>query len=350
MNYYLRKICLEHKDNFKSSTIKKVDKNFYYFLLKKYKTINNAIDLETDLAYHTLNKKIYSLEIIKDKILEKFPNQKISDKLIRESDFEISIDFINKKFNITIRELCKKYNIPYNEKVHKFVTKEELNKEIFNLIEKFGYVSKPIMEKNSIYGPKIVNRIYGNFSNMYAELNIQRHPSGRSPSNEDLIENFINLYKKYKEITFDLIAKESKYSTTCYKDRFGGINDIKKKLGIKENKKGRPTNCSIAFNKISKFLNEDYCLEKTFDWLKSPVTNYSLKIDAFFPNLNLAVEYDGPQHFRNEKRYYKSSNDFLYRIFLDITKNILCEEHGVKLVRIKYTDKLTNDFLKENFT
>jgi len=49
-------------------------------------------------------------------------------------------------------------------------------------------------------------------------------------------------------------------------------------------------------------------------------------------------------------RYYKSNNDFLYRIFLDITKNILCEKHGVKLVRIKYTDKLTDDFLKENFT
>lgn len=350
MNYYLRKICLVHKDKFKPSLIKKINKNFYYYLLEKYKTINNAIISETDLVYHVRNNKIYSLEIIKDKILEKFPDQKISDKLIRESDFEISIDFINRRFNITIRELCKRYNIPYDEKVHKFVTKEELDKEIFYLIKKFGYVSKPIMEKYSIYGPKIVNRIYGNFANMYNELNIQRHPSGRSPSDEDLIEDFLNLYQENKEITFDLIAKESKYSTTCYKDRFGGINNLKKKLGLRQIKKGRPTNCSIVFNKISKFLNEDYCLEKTFDWLKSPVTNHSLMIDAFFPNLNLAVEYDGPQHFKNEKRYYKSNNDFLYRIFLDITKNILCEEHGIKLVRIKYTDKLTNDFLKENFT
>ena len=350
MNYYLRKICLKHKDKFKPLLIKKIDKNLYYYLLEKYKSIRNAIACETDLAYHTRNKKIYSLEIIKDKILEKFPNQKISDKLIKESDFEISIDFINKEFNITIRELCKKYNIPYNEKVHKFVTKEELNKEIFSLIKRFGYVSKPIMEKNSIYGPKIVNRIYGNFSNMYTELNIQRHPSGRSPSDEELIKDFLDLYHKHKEVTCDLIAKESKYSFACYNDRFDGINNLKKKLNIKENKKGRPTNCSIVFNKISKFLNEDYCLEKTFDWLKSPVTNHYLMIDAFFPNLNLAVEYDGPQHFRNEKRYYKDNNDFLYRIFLDITKNILCEEHGIKLVRIKYTDKLTDDFLKENFT
>ena len=182
------------------------------------------------------------------------------------------------------------------------------------------------MEKHSIYGPKIVNRIYGNFANMYNELNIQRHPSGRSPSDEDLIEDFLNLYQENKEITSDLIVKESKYSFTCYKDRFGGINNLKKKLGLRQIKKGRPTNCSIVFNKISKFLNEDYCLEKTFDWLKSPVTNHSLMIDAFFPNLNL------------------------YRIFLDIIKNILCEEHGIKLVRIKYTDKLTNDFLEENFT
>ena len=185
---------------------------------------------------------------------------------------------------------------------------------------------------------------------MYTKLNIQRHPSGRSPSNEDLIKDFLDLYHKHKEVTCDLIEKESKYSFACYNDRFDGINNLKKKLNIKENKKERPMNCSIVFNKISKFLNEDYCLEKTFDWLKSPVTNYSLMIDAFFPNLNLAVEYDGPQHFRNEKRYYKSNNDFLYRIFLDITKNILCEEHGIKLVRIKYTDKLTDDFLKENFT
>lgn len=170
MNYYLRKICLEHKDKFKPLLIKKVNKNLYYYLLEKYKSIKNAIAFETDLAYHTRNKKIYSLEIIKDKILEKFPNQKISDKLIKESNFEISIDFINREFNITIRELCKKYNIPYNEKVHKLVTKEELDEEIFSLVKRFGYVSKPIMEKYSTYGPKIVNRIYGNFSNMYTKL------------------------------------------------------------------------------------------------------------------------------------------------------------------------------------
>lgn len=176
----------------------------------------------------------------------------------------ISTTTIDRKFE-GLRELCKKYNIPFDEKTHKFITKEELIKEIHNIVDKFGYVSKPLMEKYSIYGPKIVNRIFGNFDNMYSELGINRHPSGRIPTDDELLKELKRLYDKYGNVTQDIITFESPYSTTCYKDRFGGLNSAKKILSLPENYPGEDFNSLYIFQKYSEFLEEDFELEKRFD-------------------------------------------------------------------------------------
>ena len=110
-----------------------------------------------------------------------------------------------------------------------------LDEEVQNIIKKYGYVSKPLMEKHSIYGPKIVNRIYGGFKKMYDAIGIEGHPSGRIPTDENLLNEFIDIYNRYGTISQDIIEKESQYSITCYKDRFGCINNIRKIFNIKFN-------------------------------------------------------------------------------------------------------------------
>ena len=318
----------------------------YCRILKHFKRLSDALDAAN----------------IKHKVFKKFTREEVVSELIRLANVygELSGPIIDKygamKSTVicrhfkTIQQACEELTLPFKEKTHKYVSKEKLDVEIFRIIEEFGYVSKPLMEKHSIYGPKIVNRIYGNFGKMYEALGITRHPSGRSPTDSQLIEDFLRIYNKYKTISKEIIVQESKYSITCFRDRFGGLNRIKEMLGINIPASNESPSATYAIQKVSEFLNEKPQKEKTFSWLKNPETNYKLRIDAFFPEHNLAVEYNGPQHYRLYKRYYSSEEKLEKRKKLDKLKNDLLKEHGIKVVWIHYKDKITNKYLKANFT
>lgn len=299
---------------------------------------------------------------IKNSVLQsKFSKEEIANELIRISKIEPISNMSIEKYAIfgagvvcrhfkSIKNACDELNLPFNEKTHKYVSKEDLNKEIFRLIEKNGYISKPMMEsKESKYGPKIVNRIYGNFGNMYEALEIKRHPSGRKPSSEDLIKEFLKIYNKYGTISQDIIENESQYSTTCYKDRFGSFNKLRESLGLPIVKPGESKTADYVIKKVSNFLNETPETEKTFCWLRNPITNHKLRIDAYFPLHKVAVEYNGPQHYIAGTPYCKTEEDLEYRKFLDKVKETILQEHGIKTVWICYSDKVDEEYLKSVF-
>lgn len=61
------------------------------------------------------------------------------------------------------------------------------------------------------------------------------------------------------------------------------------------------------------------------------------KFDFFLPKYNVAIEYDGSQHFMivnngwNNKKMFKKIKEW------DVRKNKYCKEHRIKLIRIPYT-------------
>jgi hypothetical protein len=65
-----------------------------------------------------------------------------------------------------------------------------------------------------------------------------------------------------------------------------------------------------------------------------------LHVDYFIPMLNLAIEVDGEHHYEVVE-YGKKDNEgfvrFEQRYKLDNIKNMIAEENGWTLVRIKYT-------------
>lgn len=68
-----------------------------------------------------------------------------------------------------------------------------------------------------------------------------------------------------------------------------------------------------------------------------------MHLDCCFPKLNLAFEYDGQQHFqpvmwKGSGTIEQAEEEFKQLQQRDILKNQLCEEHGIKLVRIPYWD------------
>lgn len=235
----------------------------------------------------------------------------------------------------------------------KNISKEELDKEIYRLINKNGYISKPMMERESYINPKVVNRIYGGFLKMYEVLNVPHSKNGRIPTDQDLIDDFLKIYNKYGYINKEMINQESEFSTTCYHDRFGSINELKEALGIKQSACGSTSSSKTADWCIARFENiigQKAKKEKTFDWLINPKTNKKLRIDGYFSKIKTGIEYNGPQHYNVSDIYYESEDDLKHRKYLDKLKISLCKEHGIKIITVKYTDKINDDFIKEKLS
>ena len=70
-----------------------------------------------------------------------------------------------------------------------------------------------------------------------------------------------------------------------------------------------------------------------------------LELDIYFPELHLAIEYQGQQHFHPIKAWGGESalRSLQER---DQRKQRLCRENRVKLVHINYTDPLTEEYIR----
>lgn len=105
--------------------------------------------------------------------------------------------------------------------------------------------------------------------------------------------------------------------------------------------KGRDRGCpkcyqfkSIGEQKIRNYLDElqiDYIPQKTF----APLNKSKYRFDFFLPDYNLAIEYQGEQHYR-ENNFFKESYEAIHR--RDKIKRKYCEDNNIELFEIKYTE------------
>ena len=91
--------------------------------------------------------------------------------------------------------------------------------------------------------------------------------------------------------------------------------------------------------KIRNFLiNNDinFIEEYTFDDLKD---KSRLRFDFYLPDLNLFIEYDGEQHFKEniQSSGWNSKKNYDIIKYRDNYKNQWCKENNILLIRIPYT-------------
>lgn len=280
---------------------------------------------------------------IEEQFLEIYNSEGLNDIPLFIEKHEKLYDLICEKYH-GLYNICRALNIkpPFARKR----PKEEIIKELYRLYNKFGYVSKPMMEKYSYINRKVVQRIFGSFANMYEELNIKRHPSGRVATQEELIKEFLRIYNLYGDISYNVLDQEAKYSSTCYYERFNGINNLKKSLGIEIKPHKCDESANYTIKKFEIYLNEVAEKEKTFSWLRNPTTNQKLRIDAYFPEHNIALEYNGPQHYKTDTMYIKTQEELEYRQYLDKLKISILAAHGIPTITVHYKDKITDEYIK----
>lgn len=93
------------------------------------------------------------------------------------------------------------------------------------------------------------------------------------------------------------------------------------------------------FNFIkNKFKDEDIISQGRPDWLKRQ------SLDIFFPKYNIAIEYQGKQHFKSYK-FFGGDLQFNKTLERDIRKYNLCLENNCKLFYFTYQEKfISKDF------
>lgn len=86
-------------------------------------------------------------------------------------------------------------------------------------------------------------------------------------------------------------------------------------------------------------------------FLNNPVTggNFNLELDCYNPNLKIAVEYNGVQHYKYTPYFHKNQEAFNNQKYRDYMKQVMCRDNGVTLIEVPYTVKVDEieDFLRE---
>lgn len=74
------------------------------------------------------------------------------------------------------------------------------------------------------------------------------------------------------------------------------------------------------------------------------VDEYEIKgqrIDIYLPELQIALEMDGRQHYEFCPAFHKTEADFKRQQWLDREKHRKCRERGITLIRIRYDEEIS---------
>ena len=150
-----------------------------------------------------------------------------------------------------------------------------------------------------------------------------------------------------------MISKQ-KYSITFARDKqslaYKDMKEISKYNNSMKSKKKSKPNVSMrvketAPRQLGSEQLEHYLISKGIYFIKEKVfkgmnstRNAPLRIDFYIPELLLALEYDGYQHYTYTKMFHKDISDFKRAVKNDRIKDLFCHTKGIELVRIKYKD------------
>ena len=215
-------------------------------------------------------------------------------------------------------------------------TKENVTNIILELQAKHGYFSKTLLEKSKLVNHKVINRIWGNFTNMSQELSLTKFEQQNTYTIEQIDKELLNLYEKYQGISTERFGIDTTFFQGVFYNNYQSIDEFYEKYNLKKDIKYKSEHRVITF--ISNVLNEKPILQYTNNNIRNPLTKRKFKMDAYFENHNLIVEYNGQQHYIKRPFLHQTEECFQYQLFKDKTKYELLNKHEFKLLIVKYND------------
>ena len=88
------------------------------------------------------------------------------------------------------------------------------------------------------------------------------------------------------------------------------------------------------------------------DFLRNQVTSgagsggFNLELDCFNPELGLALEYNGVQHYKYTPYFHRSKEAFHNQKYRDEIKKYKCKENGINLIEVPYDVKNIEEYVE----
>lgn len=267
--------------------------------------------------YKTVKENLKTKKLSREKYLKegKYTRSNIEDNFGSWTDFKKSMG----------EPLLVNYNI----------TKKDIAEKAQHLYKKYGKLTAQIMRDEG-YSQTLIDSRYGSFSEMMLSLKLNQEKIGRTRmlSDNSLFNILKNIERKHSYVNTSLVLNHSDVSIPTFINRFGTLfqacllsNVVHMGEDCNKDNKNRLYN---IYSKIKSMLGEKvFHTEVRFDWLISPQSNHVMSVDAYFPDNNLLVEYNGPVHYDENYWTYKINHDTLDKqIERDQVKKNLCLRKG----------------------
>jgi len=83
------------------------------------------------------------------------------------------------------------------------------------------------------------------------------------------------------------------------------------------------------------------------EFMKNPVTHENLELDLYNEELQLAVEFNGKQHYEYVPFMHSSRHAFRNQQYRDLIKKDLCQRNGIHLISVDYRCPNIEHFLHQ---
>lgn len=178
--------------------------------------------------------------------------------------------------------------------------------------------------------------------------NCHKYREGISYYTKEEIQERLNqvFHNEYELIEFNGMTKSAllKHNNCGYIFKIRELGDLFE---------GRNRGCpkcyqfkSLGEQKIRNYLEDkeiEYIPQKTF----TPLNKSKYRFDFFLPQYNLAIEYQGEQHYR-DNYFFKDRYEVIHK--RDMIKKQYCIDNNIELLEIKYTElKNINAILDSRF-
>lgn len=148
-----------------------------------------------------------------------------------------------------------------------------------------------------------------------------------------VINYFTNKSGTYSKNFKNIIFNNNKYDFT---NNCGFNNDIPGNMNYMQH-----TDKDSRLELKAKFILE-HTFKKPFvkvrpDFLYNDVTGYNLELDLYNPDLQLAVEINGDQHYKFIPFFHRNKDAFTKQRYRDEMKKWKCKEAGITLISVPYS-------------
>jgi transposase/very-short-patch-repair endonuclease len=355
---------LIEEDNPKSSLLKNKDwlREKYITEFTSIKQLSDCLEVSQKLVakwldIHGIKKRnIQESKMGENKFNDLINDGKTIPKLYRQG---LNIEEIGEHFDCSCQTVYRRL-LDSNVKIRGFTERaKERNPLLGRLRDKKWLYHQYVTRNYSIID--IAEHLESNATTVYFWL--QKHGieikdssfshSKERYSDEDLEKMLKNLAERLGHIPS--VRELNEYcsqglcpSAATYSLR-GGLPYWQKRVFGKRNRAWLEwqKKCISVFNKVLGYPK--FRAEKSFDWLRSPITGHRLKVDAYYPKLKLCIEFDGIGHFKPVK-FLKGQNadkQFRKTQIHDAEKNKRIPEHGLTLIRFRHDEPLTEEYVKE---